>query len=408
MRKPLNIFLATIFVFSFLILGKMTGFAASGQFLDAIVSNVTYNANSYVIDYALYGGTNHEKNPSHYSEQSPTIYLSSPSRAGFSFEGWFTNAQYTGSMVTIIPFGSTGNRTLHAKWSVDFATVLQFAGTTQYTVRDSTSPIVANHLVIPSIHNESSVIGVEASGFRGNQTIYNLTVEEGVVTLGANAFRETVNLSTVILPSTLESIDTYAFEGASSLSALVLNRSVLHGSITAGAAQMLANTSPTLKIFIPKNSIDAYRAAPYWSNFASRFVPLENLHSNYAITPVAGGVAIYQYIGYLPVVNVPAYINGQLVVEIGAQAFANNKTLQSITLPNTISSIGNHAFANNTSLTSFTLNRTSAQGITTAGINLLHNHHASLVVYVPNGSLATYQTATNWTPYSALMIELQS
>jgi uncharacterized repeat protein (TIGR02543 family) len=45
------------------------------------------------------------------------VALSSPTRVGYTFGGWFDNAEFNGTAVTSIPSGSIGNRDLYAKWT---------------------------------------------------------------------------------------------------------------------------------------------------------------------------------------------------------------------------------------------------------------------------------------------------
>ena len=73
---------------------------------------------TYTISYVLNGGTN-GSNPASYTVESSTITLADPTRAGWSFTGWYTDAGFT-SQTTSIGSGSTGNRTLYAKWSVTY------------------------------------------------------------------------------------------------------------------------------------------------------------------------------------------------------------------------------------------------------------------------------------------------
>jgi uncharacterized repeat protein (TIGR02543 family) len=79
---------------------------------------------NYAISYSyLHDGTNHPSNPSTYTVATSTITLQPPSRTGYEFGGWFDNASLTGSSISQIPAGSTGNRTLYAKWSGSECTV---------------------------------------------------------------------------------------------------------------------------------------------------------------------------------------------------------------------------------------------------------------------------------------------
>lgn len=409
MQKHMRWISIITLLFSLLFVGKMTGFAASFQPLDA-TNTVTYSAGEYTITYYLDGGTNNLANPNIYTTYSSTIYLLEPTKQDHSFEGWYNNAAFTGSIVTEIATGSTSNRSLYAKWSVNFTEELTFTpvgGSSSYTVSDASYSTNATNIVIPSTYNDAPVTSIADAGFRNNINIQKVTIEEGVVDMGNHVFRDCSSLSTITIPSTVTAISNHAFNGTSSLTALILRRSVVaHGSITSGATQMLSNTPASLKIFVPQDSINAYRTEPNWAIHSSKFVALETLFGDFAITPVTGGVAIYQYTGALNTVNIPAYINGQQVVQIGALAFTLNKTFTTVIVPSTVQSIGANAFSNSTNLVSVTLNRTEEQGITTAGTTIFANHNASLQIYTPIGSRNAYRTAANWSAYSAIIHEV--
>jgi uncharacterized repeat protein (TIGR02543 family) len=51
-----------------------------------------------------------------YTVESPVISLPSPTKTNYTFGGWYNSGTFTGNPVTSIPAGSTGDRTLHAKW----------------------------------------------------------------------------------------------------------------------------------------------------------------------------------------------------------------------------------------------------------------------------------------------------
>ena len=76
---------------------------------------VTLIPSTYSISYVLNGGTNAASNASTYTNGQDTI-LAAPARAGYAFDGWFDNPNFTGSAIASIPAGSEGNRTFYAKW----------------------------------------------------------------------------------------------------------------------------------------------------------------------------------------------------------------------------------------------------------------------------------------------------
>ena len=76
----------------------------------------TYTPIDYTITYNLNGGVE-ETNPASYNILTPTIIFAAPTREGYTFDGWFGNAEFTDSAITELPLGSTGNVELWAKWT---------------------------------------------------------------------------------------------------------------------------------------------------------------------------------------------------------------------------------------------------------------------------------------------------
>lgn len=73
---------------------------------------------NFNITYALNGGTNAEGNPATFTIESPTFTLKDPQKAGYTFGGWYSDAELKNNVSNVITKGSTGNKTLYAKWNV--------------------------------------------------------------------------------------------------------------------------------------------------------------------------------------------------------------------------------------------------------------------------------------------------
>ena len=73
---------------------------------------------TYEITYNLNGGTNAQSNPANFNIESEAISFADPSRAGYTFGGWFGNAQFEGDAITGIPAGSHADVTVFAKWTI--------------------------------------------------------------------------------------------------------------------------------------------------------------------------------------------------------------------------------------------------------------------------------------------------
>ena len=80
-------------------------------------SNISASATAieYTVTYNLNDGS--EAQTTTYTVESEDISLQTPTRAGYIFDGWYINENFSGSSVTKISSGSTGNKVLYAKWT---------------------------------------------------------------------------------------------------------------------------------------------------------------------------------------------------------------------------------------------------------------------------------------------------
>ena len=69
---------------------------------------------TYRVTYQLNGGANHASNAATYTG---TLTLKSPTRAGYKFDGWYTDAKFTKKVTKL----SGANATVYAKWSRPYA-----------------------------------------------------------------------------------------------------------------------------------------------------------------------------------------------------------------------------------------------------------------------------------------------
>ena len=83
-----------------------------------------WTADSYSITYNLDGGTNAGSNPASFTIETADITLGVPTKTYYTFGGWYTTNNYSGSSVTSIPKGSTGNQVFYAKWTLASYSVL--------------------------------------------------------------------------------------------------------------------------------------------------------------------------------------------------------------------------------------------------------------------------------------------
>src|SRR5690554_3394964 len=87
-----------------------------------IILYAKWNIITYSINYELDGGLNHLSNPSSYTIETNTIILSAPTKERYTFEGWYSDSNFT-NYVSEITIGSIGNLTLYAKWTLNSYTL---------------------------------------------------------------------------------------------------------------------------------------------------------------------------------------------------------------------------------------------------------------------------------------------
>lgn len=87
------------------------------------VFDVTVLEEIYEIEYVLDGGINHPNNPTSYTDSDLPVGLNNPSKTGYTFDGWYLDAECTGDKITELDASMSGKVTLYAKWIVTKYTI---------------------------------------------------------------------------------------------------------------------------------------------------------------------------------------------------------------------------------------------------------------------------------------------
>ena len=86
------------------------------QYTEDKAFTAKWQPKNYDIAYKLEGGTNSPENPSNYTIED-TITLKDPTKPGYTFKGWYSDANFTTKVTSIS--NSVGNIVLYAKWEVN-------------------------------------------------------------------------------------------------------------------------------------------------------------------------------------------------------------------------------------------------------------------------------------------------
>ena len=109
--------------------GLKADYANMAEYTLAQAENVTLYAHWYLtaygVKYELNGGTMPEEGcPDSYTVESENASLSEPTKAGYTFAGWYTTSTFAaGTEITKLPGGHAENLTLYAKWEEDVYTI---------------------------------------------------------------------------------------------------------------------------------------------------------------------------------------------------------------------------------------------------------------------------------------------
>ena len=123
--------------------------------------------------------------------------------------------------------------------------------------------VLAGKVVIPN-----GVTMIQHGTFQGCAQLSSIVFPENLESIDAYALARCKALTEVIIPSHVKSIGAYAFAVCTSL----LSITCYPLSVPEGQNNMFSATPCT--IYVPANSVDAYKTAEYWRDFADQIQPI--------------------------------------------------------------------------------------------------------------------------------------
>ena len=237
--------------------------------------------------------------------------------------------------------GTTGDCT----WTLDDEGVLTISGNgemddfsykynSQYDSSITTAPWGAS---IKSVVIENGVTSIGKNAFYGCKSLTSVSIGNGVKSIGDSAFLNCTGLTSVTIPDSVTSIGYYAFKSCSGLTSIIVDsgnevydsRNNCNAIIETEENKLLFGCKSTV---IP-DSVTSIEEFAFYGCTGLTSVTIPD-----RVTSI-GGYAFYGCTG-LTNVNIP-----DSVTSIGYRAFSDCASLTSITIPDNVTSIDSYAFS---------------------------------------------------------------
>ena len=219
---------------------------------------------------------------------------------------------------------------------------------------------------LTSVDIPNSVTSIEEGAFMLCTGLTSVTISNSLTSIAEQTFMHCFNLASVTIPSSVTKIGQEAFAYCMGLESI---ESLAETPPTCGD-NAFDNANRSCKLSVPANSIEAYKAAEGWKDFAN----IEALSggsqsgtwgSNIKWTLDDQGVLTLEgtgemeddYFSEAPWLSLSftKLVIGDGITKIGKNAFFGCKELTSVTIPSSVTTIDYYAFMECTGLTSVTI-----------------------------------------------------
>ena len=199
------------------------------------------------------------------------------------------------SIVTVTAEDLTGATKIgdYAFFNCDSLTTITIPNSVTSIGRNAFANQYQNYSSLTTITIPNSVTSIESNAFNNCDSLTTIIIPNSVTEIGAYAFNNCSSLNSVILSNAITELNNGVFYKCRSLTTITIPNSVtsirnqvFYSCKTLTSMRIEATTPPTLQntgaissattqIQVPMASVDAYKTATNWSNFADIIVGYE-------------------------------------------------------------------------------------------------------------------------------------
>ena len=241
----------------------------------------------------------------------PSVYAAAVVESGSCGD----SATYTLDSTGLLTISGTG-AVKKSFWNVSFRSSIKRV-VVQEGITELPEKCFWDCTALTSVQLPSTLTGIANYAFSSCTGLKQIVIPEGVVSVGAYAFSGCTGLTQITLPSTLERIEDYAFTTCNSVTQIRIPASLRY--VGGGG---FANWNSLVQVHI--SDMDAWCAIEfedYWAN---------------PMTSAQG-----MYLNGEPVREV---VIPEGITKIQPAAFSNIKTLEQVTIPQSVTEMGHRAF----------------------------------------------------------------
>ena len=267
---------------------------------------------------------------------------------------------------------------------------------------------ICYHNAITKIEFGDGVTSIGQMAFSHCFSLTNITIPDSVTSIGGSAFSNCYSLANIIIPDSVTSIVMYAFSNCYSLKSIIIP-----DGVTSIRESAFRNCHSLTNITIPDGVTNIGQTA---------------FSSCYSLTNITipGSVTSIETSAFSNCYSLTSLTIPDGMTSVGRNAFSGCYSLTNITIPNSVTSIRQNTFHYCYSLASIVIpdgvtsieadafgdcysmaeyHFKSTTPPTLSNTDAFYNISSDCIIYVPQGSLEAYQTATNWATYASYMQE---